>query len=181
MSLTGQWQFLNVLQLGNHRKLEKCHWPVNDSFTLLRPWGDGDLYRSVIEQSMTVCLWTSHLWPYVINRGQWHFGHKKILKKCHWLGLNYPFGFQIEASFIRPSSCHYCIKSLGSFLQIVAPDDRPFCLFLLQMVTLARLSFCLPYHIRNPICLFSYDKMSYQITVLFALFANCCKKQACLN
>ena len=42
---------------------------------------------------------------------------------------------------------------------------------------LAQQSFCLPYHIRNPICLFfSNDKMSYQITVLFALFANCCTR-----
>ena len=40
--------------------------------------------QSVIDWSMTLCLWTSALWPCVIDCGQWQCGHKLALRKCHW-------------------------------------------------------------------------------------------------
>ena len=45
--------------------------------------------QSVIDWSMTLCLWTSALWPCVIDCGQWQCGHKLALKKCHWLDVYY--------------------------------------------------------------------------------------------
>ena len=85
MSLTSQWQFWLVLQLGNRRKSvidrsmtvlgritsgelqKKCHWPVNDSFGSYNSWGIAEnlsltgqwqfqirLSKSVMDQSMTV-------------------------------------------------------------------------------------------------------------------------------
>jgi len=66
VSLTGQWQFG------------------------LRPWCNLHLHlQSVIDWSMTLCLWTSALWPCVIDCGQWQCGHKLALKKCHWLDVYY--------------------------------------------------------------------------------------------
>ena len=60
------------------------------------------------------------------------------------------FLFKTNKLSVCISSHHNCIESMGSILQIVAPNDRPFCcLFLLKIVILAHQSFCLPYHRRN--------------------------------
>ena len=80
--------------------MAKCHWPksmthghkpdvhnqnVIDQWKFwLRPWWNGNLYKSVVDRSMTVWLWTSGLWPCVIDFGQWHLAISepwKIVKK----------------------------------------------------------------------------------------------------
>ena len=75
VSLTGQWQFWIVLQVGNRRK--KCHWPVNDSFEAL-----------IMLELMAMCHWlqsiTQNLWTFVIDHSQWQKFMAKLAKKCHW-------------------------------------------------------------------------------------------------
>ena len=59
---------------------EKCHWPVNDSFEWLTPWGEGNFYRSVIDSLvMDIKLMAMCHWPWSMT-----CGHKWALKKCHW-------------------------------------------------------------------------------------------------
>ena len=53
--------------------IQKCHWPDNDSFRGLTPCGDKHLYKSVIDQSMTVFGGSTpcgdvHLYKIVIDR-----------------------------------------------------------------------------------------------------------------
>ena len=68
LSLTSQWHFF----CDSPPLIQNCHWPVDDSFRESKPWWKRNLYKSVIDRSMTVWLWTSGLWPYVIDFGQWH-------------------------------------------------------------------------------------------------------------
>ena len=60
--------------------MAKCHWPKS-----MTHGHKPDVHnKTVIDQSMTVWLWTSGLWPCVIDFGQWHLAISepwKIVKK----------------------------------------------------------------------------------------------------
>ena len=52
---------------------QNCHWLVNDNFEACRRGTDGDLYRSVIDQSMTVFRGLQNVRSWTLRVCHWHF------------------------------------------------------------------------------------------------------------
>ena len=110
LSLTVQWQFRRVDTMDQGAPLQNCHWPVIDSFGGSTPWTKMHLYKTVIDQSMTILagigmgyhrkLSLTSQWQFSEGRhhvgmctftklsltGQWHFSLREwvITENCHW-------------------------------------------------------------------------------------------------
>ena len=71
--------------MGYHRK---CHWPVNDSFWGWTPWTKVHLYKTVIDQSMTIfaSIRNGLSQKIVIDRSMTIFSLREwvITENCHW-------------------------------------------------------------------------------------------------
>ena len=116
MSLTGQWQFWLVLQLGNRRKSV-----IDRSMTVLAhitvgklQKGHGDLYRNVIDQSMTNIL-LSEAWNHPHFRAShWSRAQSQafllVKRPVYEKSKGVPFHFFVTSELSLTGQWLFCIR-----------------------------------------------------------------------